>query len=174
MGLSVWNRSLFDIEADIKERSRYRNFVHLLKAAKLLIANEAWGATNSSIFPFKRPKSLAVKLLLELCTKSPISRRLTKTESADFRICAFFEGHTVLTNSLKLRPLRYGLSYSSSMLAEYHARETSVQAHNVPWVATRRGMYEIICEMISDGRRISRPELEGIIAGGEAEIHAEA
>jgi hypothetical protein len=120
-----------DIEAEIRERSRCRSLMHLLRAAKLLIANDACGATNSSIFPFKRPNNLAVRLLLALCTSSPISSRRTMTASVDWRMWAFFEGQTVETNSAKLPPLRYGRLYNSSMLAEYQDRETRVHAQKV-------------------------------------------
>jgi hypothetical protein len=151
------------MEAEIRERSRCRSFVHLLKAAKLLMAKEACGATNSSIFPFSLPSNLAVKLRLALCTRSPISKRLTKTDSADFRICAFLEGQMVVTNWPKLPPVRNGRSYRVPILAAYHARETRVQAQNVVCVDGRRGMSEMMWEMISDGRRISGPENEAAV-----------
>ena len=154
-----------DIEAEIRDRSRWRSFVHLLRAAKLFIAKEACGATNSSMFPFKRPRSLAVKLRLALCTSSPISSFRTRTASVDCRICAFLEGQTVLTNSLKFPPLRYGRLYSRAMLAEYQALDTRLQAQNVDCVFSRRGMYERMWEIISEGRRTSRPECEEMKAG---------
>ena len=92
------------MEAEIKERSRCRSWVHLLSAAKLLMANEACGATKASTLCLRRPSSLAVRLRLELCTNSPISNLRTRTASEDCRMCAFFDGHTVVTNSEKLPP----------------------------------------------------------------------
>jgi hypothetical protein len=159
--LSVWKRSLLDIEAEIKERSRCRSLVHLLRAAKLLIANDACGATNSSTFPFKRPNNLAVRLLLALCTNSPISSRRTRTASVDRRIWAFFEGQTVVTNSAKLPPLRCGRLYNSSILAEYQALDTRAHAQKLDWEEVRRGMNDRMFDIISDGSRISREDWDG-------------
>ena len=100
----VWKRSFGGIEAEIRERSKCLSWVHLLSAAKLLMANEACGATNSSMLCFSRPSNLAVKLRLELCTNSPMSKLRTKTASEDRRMCAFLDGQTVATNSEKFPP----------------------------------------------------------------------
>lgn len=100
----VWKSSLGGMEADISDRSRCRSCVHLLSAAKLLMANEACGATNASMLCFNRPNSLAVRLRLELCTSSPMSSLRTRTANEDCRMCAFFEGQTVVTNSEKFPP----------------------------------------------------------------------
>jgi hypothetical protein len=83
----------------------------------------------------------------------------------DCRICAFLEGQTVLTNSLKFPPLRYGRLYSRAMLAEYQALDTRLQAQNVDCIFSRRGMYERMWEIISEGRSTSRPECEGMMDG---------
>jgi hypothetical protein len=81
------------------------------------------------------------------------------------RICAFLDGQTVLTNSAKFPPLRYGRLYSGAMLAEYQVRDTRQHAQNVDWVYSFRGMYDRIREIISEGRMTSRAEEDGIIVG---------
>ena len=102
----VWKRSFGGMEADIRDRSRYRSCVHLESAAKLLIAKLACGATKASILCFNLPNNRAVRLLLLLCTSSPISNCRTSTARDDCRICAFLEGQTVVTNSAKFPPWR--------------------------------------------------------------------
>ena len=90
----------------MRERSRRWRWLHLERAAKLLIAKEACGAMNSSMFPLSLPRSRAVRLLLALCTSSFMSSLRTRTASVDRLINAFLEGHTVATNSSKFPPCR--------------------------------------------------------------------
>jgi len=99
---SVWKSSLLDILAEIKERSRRRIDLHFPRAAKEFMANEAWGATNCSMFPFRRPRRRAVRDLLLLCTRAPMSRRWTRGDRGVGVMCAFFEGQIVRTKRLKL------------------------------------------------------------------------
>lgn len=84
--LRVWKRTLIEIEADMRERFRNLRFLHLARAAKEFIENDAWGATNCSRPPFSLPRSRAVKLLLPSWTSSPMSRTLTISANWLFRM----------------------------------------------------------------------------------------
>lgn len=76
----------------------------MLKAAKLLMAKEACGATNSSRLCFKRPRRRAVRDFEELWTSSDMSRRSTREARGEYRIRAFLEGQIVVLNWVKLPP----------------------------------------------------------------------
>lgn len=99
---------MFDILAEISERSKSRISVHFPSAAKLFMAKLAWGATNCWMFPFRRPNSRAVSDLLELWTREPMSRRWTSGERGVCFMCAFFEGQIVRTKRVKLFGVMYG------------------------------------------------------------------
>lgn len=85
--------------AEINERSKYVNFVHFPNAANELMANEAWGAINSSTLCFSRPNNLAVSDREELCTNADMSNVRTSGARFEGVICAFLEGHIVRVNS---------------------------------------------------------------------------
>lgn len=107
-GASVWKSCLLDMLADMRLRSNSCNLVHFERAAKLFIAKDACGATNSSRLGLRRPKSRAVSEREELCTRRLISSRTTKGASGECRIRAFFEGQIVVMKGEKFEPVMEG------------------------------------------------------------------
>lgn len=80
--------------------------MHFDRGAKEFMAKEACGATNSTMFPFNRPRRRAVRDFEELCTSSPMSSLRTRVARAESRMWAFLEGQTVVANWEKFPPWR--------------------------------------------------------------------